>query len=103
MRSRLNRVTLTDFLAARIAEDEAAAWRHIADADRHGWGSYPDRVLAECAAKRVIIEDFEMYAQDYRDAPSDFAAGRRHAALLAVTRLAEVYADHRNYQQEWAP
>jgi hypothetical protein len=61
--------TLADFLLARIAEDEAVA-REIASYDpSFGWGSngfsrhheafgerfIPDRVLAECEAKRRIV------------------------------------------------
>jgi Family of unknown function (DUF6221) len=64
----------------------------------------PDpRLWAECEAKRQIVEDLEEYAADYRAAPSDFAAGRRHAALLAATRVAAVYAGHPDYLPEWRP
>lgn len=86
-------MTLTEFLLARIAEDEGMLWRFSE------WSKA--RVLAECEAKRRIVEDCEEYAADHRTAPSDFARGRRHAALLAATRLAAVYADHPDYDQGW--
>lgn len=123
--------SLTEFLSARIAEDEAAAmeataspWvsrrgprEHVYEelggtwvADvatredrRHIARQDPARVLARCAADRLIVEDFVDYASEYRKAPSDFTAGRRHAALLAVTRLVSVYADHPDYRLEWTP
>jgi len=40
------------------------------------------RVLAECAAKRAIIEDYRP---------------------LALRHLAAVYSDHPDYQPEWRP
>ena len=54
-------LTLTDFLLARIAEDERAA-RKLAETDRRPVLSlattvnHPDRILLECEAKRRIIE-----------------------------------------------
>ncbi len=76
-------MTITEFLEARIAEDEAQA--HAASVSMHGdkhddqvdWGNYvlggerdsteaqdefivnwwPDRVLAECFSKRAIIKE----------------------------------------------
>ena len=96
-------LTLTEFLAARIDEDEGRAQKAQRYAGSELWVMGPMRVLAECAAKRRIMEDFEEYTSDYRAAPSDFAAGRRHAALLALTRVAAVYADHPDYRPEWRP
>jgi hypothetical protein len=62
--STVNTMTLTEFLLARIAEDEAAAER---GRSHNGGGTFandnygyllvqPARVLAECAAKRQAIE-----------------------------------------------
>jgi hypothetical protein len=50
------------------------------------------RVLAECAAKRAIIEAFDPDAPDL-----DPYVGRDVIAMLAA-----VYKDHPDYQQEWA-
>ena len=99
---------LAAFLRARLADDEAwaanALSRRFAPipnaTERPGTA---ERVLADVEAKRAIVEDFEVYARDLREAPSEFARGRRHAALLAVTRLATAYADHPDYRQEWRP
>lgn len=112
----MSTVTLTEFLLSRIAEDEAGPWRgaEIMGADRvvgpaeiaalnAEEDQWEARASAECEAKRRIIEDYEAYANDYRDAPSAFAEGRRHAALLAVCRVAEIYADHPDYREEWRP
>lgn len=95
-------MTLTEFLLARIAEDKAVA-RSI-DADPYGvfklhggrrlqwvamgfdrpWQSGRDRILAECDAKRAIV-------------------GTGEFATHAMKCVAAVYADHPDYQGEWAP
>lgn len=128
--------TLTDFLLARIAEDEAKAraadsgrwlgqdkgitfewdaddWHDDEtqarlEADMHAnqhhisnWG--PRRVLAECEAKRRIVE---FHGQDV---DRDFCAtcsgsGPRAQGWPCDTlrALAQVYADHPDYQPEWS-
>lgn len=122
-------MTITDFLLARIAEDEklakaaAVSMHGEHHADRHDWASYtipgerdttaaqddfitewwPARVLAECAAKRAIIEawsppsETDGWAVDGHE--SAYHAGL-HRALCA---LAAVYADHPDHREEWAP
>ena len=111
---------LTDFLLARIAEDEAVA---IATRDSHdpldwepgewmdgpcdGPSGYqvvivdPARVLAECEAKRRIVADF-LYESKGRDTiPARTpVAGALRVVLL---NLATVYADHPDYRPEWRP
>jgi hypothetical protein len=98
-------MTLTEFLLARIAEDEAdpvlahASWCHEVSCD---CGLSRARVLAECAAKRDIIEEYV----DCRDAPT--RSGPAWELGLAVfnnvaRRLAKVYADHPDYREEWRP
>jgi hypothetical protein len=67
----------------------------------------PTRVLAECAAKRAIIEQHSLEVaaqQDTWRSRDDVNANKMDAAcLLPVLRtLAAVYADHPDYQQEWA-
>jgi len=93
---------LTDFVRARIAEDEAAARKYPElgwDRDRWELGfafdrGYseptdvtidPARVLAECEAKRLLIE----------------RVGNPHWAGFNI--LALPYADHPDYRQEWKP
>ena len=110
---------ITEFLEARIAEDEALA--EAASVSMHGqrhteswdYSSYvlgcerdateaqdkfitewwPSRVLAECAAKRAIIEMVRPYLvyQSTSDTSREF---------LQV--LAAVYKDHPDYDQGWA-
>lgn len=105
-------MTINDFLLARIAEDEAAvdgasAGPWVVD-DRSvlavkSMGSVvaafairaedrdfvarldPERVLAECAAKRAIVKwDAEQYV-----------------GYAPIRHLAAVYADHPDYDESW--
>ena len=85
-------MTITEFLLARIAEDEAVAraWRTRIDQGEipilfHGV-VIPDRVLAECAAKRRIVEGWR---DEYHD-------------TWVLMHLASVYADHPDYDPAWA-
>ena len=111
-------MTLTEFLEARISEDEAAARDDGADAMMGSrWKHYPEdayneiqsatlarcrRVLAECAAKRVVVRalaarespDFE--SGDPRDVGATFAF--RQVCLAFAT----VHADHPDYDVTWA-
>lgn len=75
-----SRMTITEFLEARIAEDETQAAKHQESAIRHGWGDYTARVLAECAAKRAIIA---------------------YSPPRTLQHLAAIYDDHPGYRQEW--
>lgn len=117
-------MSLTEFLLARIAEDEDAArdaepgpWRLDeleqptaiigADGDpviRAAKGEFdwtfqtsfvahhvvrwnPARVLAECEAKRRIVDAVE----------------RGDAPAYLINDTAQVYADHADYREEWRP
>ena len=127
-------MTITDFLLARIAEDEAAAkaaaahgrwpsgdwwaegswWLEGVEMLCVGKGSTgadviayayaeperahiarhdPARVLAECEAKRRIVELFPDAAQD--------GDGWNDAGYSVLRDLAAVYADHPDYREEW--
>lgn len=90
--------TITDFLLERIAEDEAQAnnvlvFRMNPRTRMPGNQAIPDRVRAECAAKRVIIA---RYVQSSTRNPYD------HALRDVMHDLAAIYAHHPDYQQEWA-
>jgi inosine/xanthosine triphosphate pyrophosphatase family protein len=81
---------ITEFLEARIADDEGLATEAL-PGEPSVWGARgwydPARVLAECAAKRAIIEltaNCDGYTQE---------AMRR--------TLAAAYSDHPDYRQEW--
>jgi hypothetical protein len=121
--------TLTEFLLARIAEDEVVAraaadkdldrwaagggveaeWRDGMDPDLNTMIAYdegrpteaqaehiarhdPARVLAECAAKRRIVEMHEAAVNH------DEMCGWPCETLLA---LAAVYADNPEFRDEW--
>lgn len=89
-------MSITDFLLARIAEDEAVArsqsfanWDAL-EADAIDTGGYlltisPARVLRECAAKRAIIE----------------AAEESSGALSYLNPLAAIYSDRPDHQEGW--
>ena len=100
-------MTLTEFLLARIDEDEAAARREqdevaerilaqgpITWAFDPAWEKspfFPARVLRECEAKRRIVEGMDYGDIDNINEPE----------VLGL--LAAVYSDHPDYRQEWAP
>ena len=125
-------MTITEFLLARIADDEAearAAGAWLAAPDAHGddmvWTNTeppqpllarkdasqifghiarhnPARVLRECEAKRWIVARARSAAR--ADQSGDgYAAGHRNAACSDVQELAAVYADHPDYRPEWRP
>ena len=102
---------LTEFLLARVAEDEARSseWTYTQDLGirtrivRFHPGAGSARVWAECEAKRRIVEDQAVYAHDLKVEQTPFAEGRLFMATLAVARLAAVYADHPGYREEWRP
>jgi hypothetical protein len=106
-------MTLTDFLLARIAEDEAYGWAlahgNRPGLERPGFGIYnPSRVLAECEAKRRIVE-MAKGSPDFLDAmPRPGYAQPYHSpsvdVLIRVQQLLALpYADHPDYREEWRP
>lgn len=112
-------MTIEEFLLARIAEDEEAA--------RWGpWDAYDIsvRVLAECVAKRRIVEHETAWARAKAGAPPyngpltrDDDEPGRHPQLVAYLEqwgeqvtdtpilrlLALPYADHPDYREAWQP
>ena len=106
-------MTLTEFLLARIAEDEAWTAEH----PHFGDGSAPDyvppwwtRVLAECEAKRRImaLHDFDFVAPAGAESSWDEFTSCRTCRgdsgeypCPTLRALASVYADHPDYRQEW--
>jgi hypothetical protein len=104
-------MTITEFLLARIEEDEAYA-RDIPGrsafvpmpADAEIVVAYPgsyDRMLAEAEAKRMIVElhDDGLKEQIERRDGSALGAGLMHDDVIRA--LASVYAAHPDYQAEW--
>lgn len=83
-------MTLIEFLAARIAEDEATAdeW------PQNGW--WRRYVLAECETKRRIVE-----LHEHRVEHDPTNGGDWSRATLQT--LATAYASHPDYRAEWRP
>ena len=107
--------TLADFLLARIAEDEADARYLMVGLPPATGGPYsvdhPARVLAECEAKRRIVE---LHGVDdptgrlYPGAPlacrvCDHDGSDRVYPCDTLRTLAAVYADHPDYGESWRP
>jgi hypothetical protein len=88
-------MTLTEFLLARIAEDEA--WVVTAECGcGDGWPQRPhcpDRVALECEAKRRIVES----------EPDEWENGEYRQWHYTLSILAAVFADHPDYREEWRP
>jgi hypothetical protein len=91
-------LAIADFLLARIAEDEKVA------RDKE-WE--PARVVAECEAKRRIIEREHVECGGHPGPwmpHDDYGPGycwREDEHNMTLTDLAAVYADHPEYRDEW--
>lgn len=116
--------TLTEWLLEQIEADEAMAravltarfgWAsvdfHGAECAAHGARWDPARVLAECAAKRAIVEMWAEAVTD-DDGTDDseetlrFTIDEQHTGVVVALRdviraLASVYADRPGWQEEW--
>lgn len=108
---------LTEFLLARIAEEHALAEETLAagharygeenyDGVQHRTAYEPDdgwlltsplRVLAECEAKRRIVEHAAANPMTWGSYSGDWD----FAFDFVLPELAEVYSDHPDYQAEW--
>jgi hypothetical protein len=131
-------LALTEFLLARIAEDEERAQFVARQIEGNNWAPFepwklswhdeydllciePSRALAECEAKRRIVELHPIYRgpriQQVQSGGVDFGCETCHAldrinddsiiealgycdTLLA---MAPPYADHPDYREEWRP
>lgn len=121
---------IIEFLEARIAEDEYEAEVCLAQYRRGEGGSSRRwvRQLAECAAKRSVVDHVAGWCHEYNDGDMWFSCGlavgylddkpgsgcadeSKHGRCTCdlVTRqgkilapLAAVYKDHPDYQREWA-
>ncbi|MDQ0241191.1 DUF6221 family protein [Arthrobacter bambusae] len=116
-------MTITEFLLARIEEDEWTA-RLVAEGpgEAHGegyWpvrigvngedatfahvGANPARVLSECAAKRAIVEahHINIYVGPKGEVP-ECNLDCRGNPCDTLQALAAVYASHEDYEQGWA-
>lgn len=124
-------MTITDFLIARIAEDETVAtdWRHLRSRGEDkvrvlgggtGYEAWcdPTRVLAECKAKRTIIDLHTPLSEGWSKTwgcercqwddgriigEGERGEGRDHYPCETICVLAAVYSEHPDYQPEWVP
>lgn len=108
-------MTLIEFLLARIAEDEAMAraadwamqgtWYTEAEdsVDEYVRGRAPRRVLAECAAKRAIVNHAHTPPRGTQslNPPSVIVLSAAYGKVLMI--LATPYANHPDYLPEWKP
>ena len=81
-------MTLTEFLLARLAEDEQRAYLDLTETPRA-------RVLADVESKRTLVMSFDAHL----DEGDGFAA----AANMALAALALPFAAHPDYQEAWKP
>lgn len=116
-------MTITEFLLARIAEDEAAAEQltHVFHGSgtqmyvSEAWIQSPlkkGRFLSECAARRAIMSEHEIdlgMAEPYCDSCAEWwncelgeGPPRVKYPCPSIRALATIYADHPDYRQEWA-
>lgn len=127
-------MTIVEFLLARITEDEAThpVYGYLENVEHHEVGCMelaaversdarcdcdgPRRWLAECQAKRAILEQHRnelgtlvVYRESDRLIAEGYDLGtvplRARATMIpnCIRHLATVYADHPDYQPEWAP
>jgi hypothetical protein len=101
-------MTLTEFLLARIEEDEATAraasvlaqgvdrisTHSLPEFAEHMTTWQPNRVAAECEAKRRIVE---------RCSAVGYAMPATHLAHGILAELALPHAEHPDYREEWKP
>jgi hypothetical protein len=95
-------MTLTEFLTARLDEDEADARGDDGSPTPIGMWD-PDRVLAEVAAKRAIVD---MAGRSFVPSDAEVVPGMsptQTMAWLNLTYLAALYADHPDYDEAWRP
>ncbi|BCW61910.1 DUF6221 family protein [Arthrobacter sp. StoSoilB22] len=108
-------MTITEFLEARIAEDEqqAKSCQYLGwfPAKKYGVTTVSHaRVLAECAAKRAIIKQAEEATGDRGTVIAEYCGSdaertqswAEDPGKLILEALASVYRDHPDYRQEWA-
>lgn len=120
-----DRMSIVEFLEARITEDELDAQVDAAEMGRSSVSIQfdcatqarftPTRVLAECKAKRAVIERQFI---DLSDEDAEYGCGHEPEEIRAgmcpkmdltkpytgpiIAVLAAVYSDHPDYRQEWA-
>lgn len=116
-------MTITEFLNARYDEEEvrAGVYRDIAarlttvfgplDPDAEGihvgvaahvaLARTADRIVADIAAKRAIVAEFEQVHADYQVHHTPTLEGQRFGLMKAVSMLAQPFAEHADFDPAW--
>lgn len=100
-------MTLTEFVLARIDDDEAAARGEAPHAPGGRWS--PERLLAECEAKRALVElayeatGLDMTVDLDRDVRARAESGIDFVGERMLLALALPYADHPDFHRDWHP
>ena len=97
---------LTEFLLARIVEDEAR-WQDFGHHDHNDYdppAPWP-QLLAECEAKRRIVKVWNLrMSEPWGDMPAMPLGGNGGEVYYEVIQcLATVYAGHPDFDEEWRP
>lgn len=87
---------LSDFLLARIAEDEAHVRRFAGGTAGGDALINPTRLLYECTAKRMIVA-----VHSFSPATHRCAHDRTRYPCLTLRAVALPYADHPDFRAEW--
>lgn len=87
---------IIDFLNARITEDETEARRQLEQLGTAA-ATADLRAFAECEAKRKIIAHFKRIDWGYE------SAGNQDHIEKFLFIVAEVYAGHPDYNEDWRP
>ena len=96
-------MTLNEFLLARIAEDEAA-WSGGTDlATRPDFARLSRHMLADCAAKRAILTDVAYFLSQKPPHMAGEVTAVEQFVQRPLHHLAQSYADHPDYRDEWRP
>lgn len=98
----MSSVTITEFLLARIAEDERVARAEVArvaGSPRRSGKAYALRMGRECEAKRRIVA---LWVSTAEDAAEPYP-GMQDMADDTLRTLALCYVDHPDYDEAWRP
>lgn len=102
--------TLTEFLLARIVEDEAAAltpprddWPRDLDWTPGGIRVVDRRWLAECEAKRQVVEQHDDWGHVCPGGLNRWGEDEEWIGCPTLLALALPYASHPDYDEEWRP
>lgn len=96
--------------AGREYERSAADIEWIDTATEQSFGSRwwrlavtSERLLAECDAKRRIIDSYEDHVETYLNDPTQFGEGARFGMMTAIGWLALAYSGHPDFDESWRP